>query len=382
MAIGFPQLWSLWAAGAAKAWPLFNSRSKDTPLLLTWRAQLPNSARDILMDPTIPKRIRRLDFSGTNEQLVYFLGVFDSGPPSNASSIRFQIPPYDEHESRAHLAHFLSSPFPKLSQLDLGNFLPDFSSSIFTTSSLTSLKLFLPYDKNNQTLSQFSQILQQHPNLRELDLSRGAIPLAESSSVPVPFILPRLAKLRLYGMEAAILGFIDLIGMSSPLHDVAIRFGQGPKLTVSTLANTLKKILVAYYECQGLNHPRKVNHLTISYNSDKEHLVFNTWSYSAPISNLRSNLRLQFNGKYALAGNTMVEETLPLFPLDDIREFAAEGLVINGDGYRGIFQKMKDLSHLRLEKLDILPVLDALSSGNQDFIRDGFQNHVNLPVLA
>ena len=352
--------------GAAKAWHLFNSRSGNTPLFLTWRPQVPASARDILMDPTIPKRIHQLDFIGTSKQLARFLGAFDSNPPSNVSSIRLHISPYNAHEPRGRLVRFLSSSFHKLSHLDLGNFLPDPSSPIFTTSSLTSLKLFHPYGEEScYTLSQFSQILQRHPNLRELDLSPGAMPLPWPTSALVPFILPRLVSLRLHGTETAILKFIELIDMSSPLYDVVIRFHHDSQ----PHADTVPKILAAYYECQGLKYHRKFNHLTISYSSEKMYLIFNTRSRSAPASNPKSNLRFQFNGANEYQADRIVKEIFPLFPLDDIREFAAEGPVIYGDQYSEMFQKMKNVSHLRLENRDIFPALQALSSGNQGSFR-------------
>jgi len=104
--ISFPCLWSLWVAGAVKAWPLFNSHSKGGPLTSTWRPHLPASTQDILMDPAIPERTHELDFSGTSDHLVHFLGVFDSNPPSNISSIRLQIDPYNEREPQEHLAPF------------------------------------------------------------------------------------------------------------------------------------------------------------------------------------------------------------------------------------------------------------------------------------
>jgi hypothetical protein len=149
VAVGFPRLWSLWVAGAAKAWPLFKSRSKDNPLSLTWRPQLPDSARDIFTDPAIPRRARRLDFSGYNEELVDILSAFDLSRPSKVSSIRLQIQLSDRwnyrEPVREEFAHLLSLPFPKLTKLNIGNFLPKSSSPIFTTSNLTSLKLFLAY---------------------------------------------------------------------------------------------------------------------------------------------------------------------------------------------------------------------------------------------
>ena len=128
MAVDFPHLWGWWVAGAVKAWPLFRSRSRNTPLFLTWQSQLSASARDILMDPEIPRRVCRLNFSGTSEQLIQFFGVFDSSPASNVSSILLQISSYDDHQPENHLARFLSSSFPKLSQFNLENFLPAYSS--------------------------------------------------------------------------------------------------------------------------------------------------------------------------------------------------------------------------------------------------------------
>ena len=374
MAVGFPQLWRWWVAGAVKAWHLFNSRSRNTPLFLTWRPQLPTSARNILMDSRIPKRIHHLDFIGNSKQLARFLGAFESNPPSNASSIRLHISPYTVHEPRRRLSNFLSSSFPKLSQLDLGNFLPDPESPIFTTSNLTSLKLFFPDGAEScYSLFRLTKILQQHPNLQELDLSPGAMPLPRST-VPtsglVPLVLRRLAILRLHGTGAAILKFMDLIDMSSPLHDVVIRFHRDFHPHAATVA----KIFAAYYECQGLNYPRKFNHLTISYSSEKEYLIFNARSRSAPTSSLKSNLRFQFNGMSRYAGDRMIKETFPLFPLNDIREFAAEGSVICGDLYNEMFPKMKNVSHLRLENRDLFPALQALSTGNTGSFRMSTKN--------
>jgi len=89
------------------------------------------------------------------------MGAFNPGHVlSNTSSIRLHITPHDNRGIQGHLAHFLSLPFPALSKLDIDNFLPGSSSSIFTTSNLTSLKLRIPYyDESHYTLSQLSQIL-------------------------------------------------------------------------------------------------------------------------------------------------------------------------------------------------------------------------------
>jgi len=359
VAVGFPLLWGLWIAGAVKAWPLFNSRSKGGPVSLMWQYRLPNSAQDILTDPTISRRIHQLDFSGDSNQLDCILSAFDLSHPSNVSSIRLQIDMYDE-EPQERLTRFLSSPFPKLSKLNIGNFLPNFSSPVFTTSKLTSLKLFLPYEeKGRYTLDQFSQILQRHPTLQKLDLNHGAIPLPRTSGTLAPFVLSRLVDLRLHGTEGAIFRFIDLIGMSSPLHNVVIHFGRIPDSTAPVLASIMEKILVAYYNCQGLDHPRRIDSLTVSLRS-KERLVFDARSHSTPMSNLK--LRFPWGG--GLVWHRAVEGAFAFFPSKDIREFTIEELPLTGT----MLQKMKDLSHLHLcghDNQNIWHALGTLSLGNQ-----------------
>lgn len=371
VAVGFPQLWSWWVAGGFKAWPIFNSRSKNVPILLAWRHRTPASTLDVLTDPAIPKRLRQLDFSGTSNQLQHLLGALESSPPSNASSVQIQIFPHEYREPQAHLVRFLSSPFPKLSRLDLASFLPDCSSPIFTTSRLTSLKLFLPFGKGGRyTLSQFSHILRRHPSLRELELNHGAIPLPElSGSPPVSFTLPQLVTLRLYGAEADILGFLDLTGMSSPLHDVVVRFGRPSYFHAPALASTVKKVLVAYYECQGLGHHRRVSHITISCDPDKNHISFNTRCHPVPTSDLRCNLKIQFNEVCEPDRNAMVKETFPLFPLDDVRGFALEGSVLYADVSQHVFRMMKNLSHLRLDDVDLWLALEILSPSGPGMFR-------------
>ena len=359
--VNFPRLWSSWVAGANKAWPLFNSRSKDTPLSLSWRRRLPSSARQPLMDPAISKRIRQLDFSGTSDQLAYFLGAFNSSPPSNVSSIRLQITRHDDREPRERLARLLSASFPKLSTLNIGNFLPDLSSPLFTTSKLTSLKFFLPYEvEGHYTLARFSQLLQQHPNLQRLDLNSAAIPLPGTSEGLVSFSLPRLVDLRLHGMKNDILGFIDLIGMSSPLHNVIIHFDHVPWFTVPALAEAMEKIVVAYYDSQSLDHPRKIHSLTVSSPSSGLHLAFDARSRTAP----PSNFKLKFAWIHQLEYESMVEETFDLLPSKDIQDFAVEGLPLT----HRMFEKMKELSHLRISHQDTLTIgraVDALSLRNR-----------------
>ena len=356
VAVTSPRLWVWWVAGAAKAWHLFKSRSKDSPQFLAWRPQLPDSVRDILTDAAIPGRVRQLDFSGTYEDLGDFLGGFNPSPPPNASSIRIHIIPRYWCESPESFARFLSSAFPKLSELDVEGFLPEFPSPIFTTSDLTSLKLCLPDIHNSRpTLSQFTQILQQHPNLRELDLQQGGMPLTEPSGPLVSFTLPKLVDLRLRGMKSTILRLIDLVGMSSPLHNVVIHF-EDPRLTTPTLVGPMEKVLTAYYGCPGLGFPRMVNCLTISSNSKQRELVFEARSCSTSASNQTSNLKLQFNW----ARGELVKEAFLLFPLERVHTFAAVGLDFDMEEWCTVLQKSKELSHLRIEKVYVNPLLDAL----------------------
>ena len=329
------------------------------------------------MDPAIPGRIRQLDFSGTSDQLAHFLGVFDSSPPSNVLSIRLQIVHYNDLEPRERFARFLSSSFPKLSELNIGNFLPSPSSPIFTTSKLTSLKLFLPYEGNHRyTLAQFSRVLQQHPTLEELDLNHGAVPLSGAPGAPVPFTLPQLVNLRLYGTKGAIVGLVDLIGMSSPLHDVVIHVDYTPDFTIPALASTMEKIVVPYYNCKGVNRYRKIDNLTISSRVDELYLTFDAKSHSVP----RSNLELQFLWVGELGCERVVDATFDLLPSDDVQELTIEGFPLT----RRILQKMNKLSHLRLcnqGRRGIKEALDALSLDNQGESNESIMrvpNHVTV----
>ena len=294
------------------------------------------------MDPMIPRRARQLDFSGTRGQLECFLTTFRSSLPSNVSSIRLQIVKYDVRKPRGHFARLLASPFPKLSELNIGNFLPSPSSLIFTTSKLTSLKLFLPYKKKGQyTLAQFSQILQRHPNLRELDLNQGAIPLSGTPETTIPFVLPQLTDLRLYGTSEPILGFIDFIGMSSPLHNVAIHFDRTPDLTVPALTSALEKTIAAYYDHHGPHHPRKIDVLTIATPRSNHHLAFDARSRS-PRS---SDFQLQFPWIGGYRCEKVLEETFGLLPSSDVQELTVDGML---PLTHGMLKKMGELSHLRL----------------------------------
>ena len=201
---------------------MFNSRSKDAPLFLTWREYLPESAHTVLTESETPKRIHQLDFRGTTHQFKYILNVLDQRSLSTTSSIRLQIL---DPKNREHLTCFFSFPFPKLSKLDVRNFLPDPTSSIFVTSNLTSLKLDIPCpDGRYCTKSQLLQVLQRNRNLRQLDFKAGGLSLAGDSGGLVPVHLPHLVDLSLCGMSGVIDGFVSLVCMSSPLHKIAIQF--------------------------------------------------------------------------------------------------------------------------------------------------------------
>ena len=60
----------------------------------------------------------------------------------------------------------------------------------------------------------------------------------------------------------------------------------------------------------------------------------------------------------------MVEAGVPLFPSNGVREFSVKGITIFGNWYGGVFQKMGNLSCLRLDRVFIGPALDALSPGS------------------
>lgn len=223
------------------------------------------------MDPTILGMTHRLDFSGDMEQLGHLLHAFGSRTPSIILSIRLQIIPQDDEEPPEGFGRFLSSAFPKLSELDIEDFVFDHPSPIFTTSNLTSLKLHYHYcDEPMHTLPEFSDILQKHPNLQELDLQEGALPLPEPSVLLVPLVLPRLVDLRLRGLEWGVAGIVGLVGVSSPLRNIVILV-QESHITegVQETIGMIKEILAVYYGCPGIDHPRTSNWLSISGRPDR-----------------------------------------------------------------------------------------------------------------
>ena len=349
VAIGFPRLWVWWVAGAVKAWHLFKSRSGDAPLFLTWRSHLTDSARDSLADAGTSRRIHQFDFTGGGEQLERLLDTLNSNSISITSSIRVQLIGSYPRRSVKHLNRFFSSPLPNLSKLDIQNFLPDSSSSLFTTSNLTSLRLSLPQEYQRRfTRSQLSKILQQHPNLRELDLE-GALPPVDKSGPSVPVVLSNLVDLRLHDTDSVIVGFTDLINVSSPLRNVIIRFHAA---RIPALVATVKKILAAYYGCRGLERPRRADHLTISSDPIEDDLSIDVGSPSTP----SPNLKLQFHGIVGMFTGDIV----PLFPLKHVRKFTVEGLAVTMDDWCRMLRGMRGLLHLQLNSLDIGPALDGL----------------------
>ena len=354
IAVGFPQLWVWWVTGAAKAWPLFKSRSKDAPVFLTWRPPhyyySRHPTQDVMKDAETPRRIRELDFSDGPTPLEHLLTAIDSSTISVTSSIRLYG--ISDVENEEHLTRFFSLPFPKLLKVNIEGFLPDPSSSIFTTPNLTSLKLGSPNHRRRYTRSEFLQVLQHHPNLRELELKERALPPVETSR-PVPVLLPRLVGLGLYSTDSAeVAGVVDLISMSSPLHNVVIHLQ-----TISpTLISTVGRILTAYYECQGLDYPRKANGLTISSTSLGNDISFDATSPSTPASHPESKFRLQFRGMRSM----FFEEIVPIFPLEHARQFTVVKLHLTAGVWRMMLQKMKGLSLLRLEGVDVGLMLNAL----------------------
>lgn len=230
--------------------------------------------------------------------------------------------------------------------------LPDPSSSIFTTSNLTSLSLHHLYDEPQYTRSQLSQILRRHSNLQELVLDGSVLPSVEGPGALVPIALPRLINLRLYGMVTAIAGFMKLIAMS-PLHNVTLHLKSIRFMTTLALLDVLEQILTAYYECQGLEYPRKVDDLTVSMRSV---MVINASSSPAAPCHPTYNFRIQT----VEAINTLAAEIVLLFPLEHTHTFAATELDLVEHRWRVVLQNMKGLSHLQLDSLDIGPVMGAL----------------------
>ena len=216
------------------------------------------------------------------------------------------------------------------------------------------MKLSFPYGTQARcTLAQFSRTLQKHPNLRELDLKDGATP-QESPGVPVPFTLPQLVDLQLRGTVGCISGLTNLIGMSSPLRTVALHFCYPNGQNVPALVDATKRIIAAYYECEGLDHPRKASHLTV-LGSGQGPLTF----LAQPRSGPEPTLELRFSRMDHLL------KIFPLFPLKDTRDFTIEGVVLSSKEHYTILRKMRGLLRLNVSGVQINPVLEALNPRNR-----------------
>ena len=338
--------------GTIRAWPLFKTRSKDAPISLWWH---PDSSRHVLGDIIIPGRIRQLYFSGTGEQSDQLFGTIESTLRSNTSSIWVHISPHSEQDTQDHLTRFLSSSFPKLSKLYIGNYQPDLSSPVFTTSNLTSLKLSFPHGtRPRYTLVQFSRILQRYLNLQELNLEDGAMPQVESEEALVPFTLPRLVNLELHGTLGCISGLINLIG-SSPLRSVVLDFCLPHDQNVPALADAVKKIFTAYYECEGQDHLREAYYLTVFSGEDSNSLTL----YTKPRFTSQPVLEL----RVSRANDFM--KLFPLLPLKDTRHFIIEGADLSSNEYYAMFRMLRGVSRLHVYDLDIGPVLEALDPRNR-----------------
>ena len=166
--------------------------------------------------------------------------------------------------------------------------------------------------------------------------------------------------------------------MSSPLHDVVIRFAYAPNFTVPDLISTMEKILVEYYNRQGPDHPRKIDSLAISFQPHNYSLTFYARSRSTPTSNLE--LQFVFTDEDVLRKDNAAEMTFAHFPSGDIREFSIDRLPLT----HGMLWKLGGLSHLRLRNQldqDFRRVLDALSLCNEGVsskTTEGISNHVRI----
>ena len=354
-----PRLWVWWVAGATKAWPLFRERSKGAPIFLTWQHSGTSALPGITKDAAVLGRIRRLDFFGETQ---HFGQLFDAPGTTTliVSSMRLQILSSAQKNSEYHLIPFFSLSFPKLSELDVGGFLPDLSSPIFATSILTSLKLSFPVDhKSHYTLAQFSQFLRQHPNLQTLDLEDGAMPRVDPPGTPVPPALSRLVDLTLCGTAGCISGFLNLINMSSPLYNVVLRFRATLGQPFMALVDAMRKPLEAYYTSGEQDRPRNAGHLTVGSSrwGQRAPLVFDCESFksrSAPVSAPMPTLRLE------LWGVNDPFQLFYLFPLKSVQTFTAEGSFFSSKRFCAVLQEMDCLVHLHLAALDIGQVLPAM----------------------
>ena len=143
----------------------------------------------------------------------------------------------------------------------------------------------------------------------------------------VPFVLPQLVNSRPRSAEATILGLINFTDMPSPPHDVSIRFGSTHVSSVATPACAMRKTLVAYCKCQGLNHPRQV--LTTSHKSEREYLISEPRPHPTSASSLKFNRTFQFDGIHE---GPKVAKEAPLFPVERCTSLPPKDGTLTGTG--------------------------------------------------
>ena len=103
------------------------------------------------------------------------------------------------------------------------------------------------------------------------------------------------------------------------------------------------------------------HHLTVSSDSQKQLLVFNTKPHSTSASRSTSSFELRLGAvNRSLAGNLCL-----LFPLNHVHTFAAIGLHLYRGMWCDLLGKMEGLFHLWLDDMDIGPAMGALGVGNE-----------------
>jgi len=132
----------------------------------------------------------------------------------------------------------------------------------------------------------------------------------------------------------------------------------------------VEQILTAYYECQGLEYPRQVDCLTVRSGSD---LVITASSSPTPTCHPTYTLRLHSYD----TRKEVVRKIVLLFPSKHTHTFTATRLDLTADNWCTIFQNMRELLHLRLNQLDIGPVLDGLDSDYIGVCRGLLKSHTS-----
>jgi len=131
---------------------------------------------------------------------------------------------------------------------------------------------------------------------------------------------------------------------------------------------------MAYYGHQGLENPRKAASLTVS-SSSNQFLIIRAESHSILASRSFYNLQLNFHG---MAG-ALAQRVIPLFPLKHVREYAIGRLSVCTNDWCMVLRRMNSLWLLRLDSVDIEPVLDALDSSDEGVHR---LNHNTQPLTC